>query len=98
MRAVTDAPREVTDDLENRVGCGNAHDAAALSETISEAAAHVEERAAATTVPNDREKAAQTAESWKNRGRPESRDRRDDDERTANNGDKGASPAGRGDV
>ena len=93
MRAVTDAPREVTDDLESRLGCGNAHDAAALSETISKVAAHVGERAAATTVPNDREEAAQSRKSRKNRGRPESRHRRDDDERTANDGDKGAGAA-----
>ena len=63
MRAVTDAPREVTDDLENRLGCGNAHDAAALSETISEVAAHVEERAAVTTVPMHPEEAAQSRKS-----------------------------------
>ena len=90
---MTDARREVTDDLENRFGRGNAHDAAAPSKTISKAAAHVGERAAATTVPSGPEEAAQMKKSPKNRGWQESRHRRDDDEGTANDGDKGAGAA-----
>ena len=96
MRAVTDAPREVTDDLENRLGCGNAHNAAAPSETISNVPAHAGD-GAGTTMGRRSPVEVREFRKWrKKRGWAKSRYRRDDDEGTANGGDKGSSPAGRG--
>ena len=96
MRAVTDAPREVTDDLENRVGCGNAHGVAAPSESISKVAAHVGDGADTTMGRTSPVQVGEFKKWRKNRGCPESRYRRYDDEGTANGGDKGSSAAGRG--